>query len=144
MYLSQNQSVRLDELTLTMVRHKKPVKLLNDMVGQGITVTETSQGVYEIRGVSAIPTQIVVTRQAEGLEALKILTKDTNEEEVERSLRKLIRLKDIKLGDDNIRAVFNTFIAANKELFEKMRGSDMWGPYDEYVEEQKRIKCLME
>ena len=25
------------------------------------------------------------------------------------------------------------------ELFERMRGSDMWGPYDEYVEEQKRI-----
>ena len=113
-------TARLNELTVTLVRQKKPVNLLNDLQELGYTVTERYHGIYYISGNLMFPTQIVVTDELEpeNHSALRILAEDASSADVKRFLT--LSMNYTKPEDrENIDAVLVVSRQANEKLYEE-------------------------
>ena len=107
----------IEELTLTLVRHVCPRKLLKALRKSGYKIEESHRGIYRIEGRISIPVQIVVSsRLEEGeYEGLKLLAKGSTKEAVVEYAKRAIAS-----GDENIKTNAGTVIEIclniNKEL----------------------------
>lgn len=54
------------EITITLVRRQYPEAMFRALKGEGFSVCERQQGIYEVLGALFFRTQIVVTGQLEG------------------------------------------------------------------------------
>ncbi len=110
-----------EELTISIFREAKPKKLFENLKKLDAGIQEAFPGVYYVTGITHIPTQIVVLSEV-GKEhsALRILSKQVKAEDVKNFLRKTNALTDP--GDrQNIDAVMEVSLAANRRLFDEMR-----------------------
>ena len=64
-------SIKADDITVSLVRDAKPVELFRYFEKHEYTITTPYRGVYYIEGMVLFPTQIIVTKELERLEELK-------------------------------------------------------------------------
>lgn len=115
-----------DELTISIFRESYPREMFEAMKNLGMEIKEPYPGIYYISGKQAMfDTQIVVTKQLdkETHRILRILSKHVREEDVRAFVEKAVQMSEP--GDrNNVDAVLQVSVSANKEVFEAIRRCD--------------------
>ena len=115
-----------NELTISIFRESYPREMFEVMKNLGMEIKEQYPGIYYISGKQALfDTQIVVTKQLdkETHRTLRILSKHVREEDVRAFVEKAVRMSEP--GDrNNVDAVLQVSVSANKEIFEAIRRCD--------------------
>ena len=122
-------AIPYEELTVTVLRSRKPVKLFQYLMAKdGYSVTETDPGIYRINGMIDMVVQVVVIKALKDsvFLPLRIMVRDADEEEIKAFLREALTY-DVPEDQNNARAVLNISSEANEETFEKIRRDDEMG-----------------
>ncbi len=114
------------ELTVSIFRESYPRQMFRAMKNLGMEIKERYPGIYYIsRGQVLFDTQVVVTRQLgqETHQTLRVLSKHVEEEDVRAFVGRAMRVS--KSGErNNIDAVLQASVSANKEIYEAIRRRD--------------------
>ena len=115
-----------NELTISIFRESYPREMFEVMKNLGLEIKERYPGIYYISGKQALfDTQIVVTRQLdkETHRTLHVLSKHVKEEDVRVFIREAVQMSEP--GDrNNVDAVLQVSVSANKEIYEAIRKCD--------------------
>lgn len=125
---SKVDEIKAQDITVSIYRARKPVKLFEQLNNEGYVVSRLYPGVYQVSGIIDIPISIVITRELDDKElgAMKILTISPAEEDV-RSFIEEVRQYENQGDRKNASAVLKVSAKANKELFEKLEGDKDMG-----------------
>ncbi len=127
-YKSLGRSVNeipAEELTISIVRSRKPVKLFDYIAKSYGEVIREQDGVYLIDGIISIPLRIVVLNEVTDpkLLALKIMKKNADEDDIREFIKETAQLSEP--GDkQDADAVIQVCAKANIDVFEKMKGDE--------------------
>ncbi|MBP3199989.1 MAG: hypothetical protein J6N21_23745 [Butyrivibrio sp.] len=115
--------IKIEDITITIVRSRKPSKLFNQLIKSEKIIKEKYPGVYSIVGLVDIPINIVVLREVRDKELLALQVMDYNASEA--AVRKF--LQEVSKYDEacdkrNADAVLQISAGANKSLYERLRG----------------------
>ena len=116
-------SIKADDITLTFVRHSKPVELLKQLAADGYEISESSQGIYHMQ-ISDLQfeIQIVVTSEVNEKEHvwLTSLAANLSEQKVETLV---IKTTELSSKDDKewAESVLQVAMQANADVFEKIK-----------------------
>lgn len=115
-----------NELTISIFRESYPREMFEAMKNLGLEIKERYPGIYYISGKQALfDTQVVVTKQLDGEthRTLRVLSKHVNEEEIRRFVEEATQMSEP--GDrNNVDAVLQVSVSANKEIYEAIRRCD--------------------
>ena len=115
-----------DELTISIFRESYPREMFEAMKNLGMEIKEYYPGIYYISGKQILfDTQIVVTKQLdkETHRTLRVLSKHVREEDVRAFVERAAKISEP--GDrNNVDAVLQVSVSANKELYEAIRRCD--------------------
>lgn len=115
-----------DELTISIFRESYPREMFKSMKNLGLEIKERYPGIYYISGKQALfDTQIVVTKQLanETHRTLRVLSKHATEEDVRAFIKNATKISEP--GDrNNVDAVLQVSVSANKEIYEAIRRCD--------------------
>ena len=115
-----------NELTISIFRESYPREMFEAMKNLGLEIKERYPGIYYISGKQALfDTQIVVTKQLdrETHRTLRVLSKHVKEEDIRRFVEKATQMSEP--GDrNNVDAVLQVSVSANKEIYEAIRRCD--------------------
>lgn len=118
--------ISANELTISIFQESYPREMFEAMKNLGMEIKEQYPGIYYISGKQALfDTQIVVTKQLdkETHRILRILSKHVREEDVRAFVEKAVQMSEP--GDrNNVDAVLQVSVSANKEIFEAIRRCD--------------------
>lgn len=114
--------IKLDEITITMVREKKPVKLLHWFEENGYLIKEVFKGIYYVTRDNHFLTQIIVSKKLskENQKWLTLLSKDLDKTDVERVVTQIESLTEEgekQHGD----AILQVAMQENEETFNNMK-----------------------
>ncbi len=114
-----------DEVTLTLVRDRKPVKLLKWLEDQGNSVCREYDGIYYVYGRTLFPTQVIVTSEL-SKEENRWLSSLTDRLDIEEAGFLVEDMTELKEKDDKEFAdsVLGVAMAANKATFDKLKEDD--------------------
>lgn len=115
-------SVRSEELTVSLVREKYPEELFSQLGRIGCAREEKYPGIFYITGNLLFPVQILVTGQLtkETHSNLRVLSREADMEDVKRFIN-IVR-KFVDSGDkENADAVLEVSASANTKLYEAIR-----------------------
>jgi hypothetical protein len=115
-------AVPAKELTVSLFREAKPKELFKSLEDLGATITEQFPGIYYVNGITMLDTQIVVTSRLrkESHSSLRILSKNAHEDDVRNFLENTEKL-DTPGDRDNVEAVLQVSVSANKNIYEKIK-----------------------
>ena len=115
-----------DELTISIFRESYPREMFKSMKNLGLEIKERYPGIYYISGKQALfDTQVVVTKQLnrETHRTLRVLSKHVKEEDVRAFVEEAALISEP--GDrNNVDAVLQVSVSANKEIYEAIRRCD--------------------
>lgn len=123
-----------EDITITMIREGKPLKLFKWFGKQGCKVDKKYNGIYYITGAGFFKTQIVVARELDQQNHiwLKSLT-----DSIDKQLAKMLVDKSRNLLDapesEYVEAVLQIVTKANRKIFDEIKKEDM-GMYRAFVE----------
>lgn len=114
--------IREEELTVSIFRHAKPRELFKALQACGAEIRKTHEGIYRVRGVINLPTQVVVMKELErgAHPALKVLTRGAEESEVRCFIGEAEKYI-LPVDRQNADAVLQVSIRSNRELYGKVR-----------------------
>lgn len=114
------------ELTVSIFRESYPREMFEAMKNLGMETEERYPGIYYISGSQVLfDTQIVVTKRLdkELHRTLCVLSKHVREEDIRAFVEKAVQISEP--GDrNNIDAVLQVSVSANKEIYEAIRRCD--------------------
>lgn len=118
-------SIKADDITVSLVRDAKPVELFRYFEKHRYTITTPYRGVYYIEGMVLFPTQIIVTKELERDAHiwLKVLSDRIEKQDMEELLKRISRLTeqgDRELAD----SVLEVSAQVNREVLEELKGDD--------------------
>ena len=115
-----------NELTISIFRESYPREMFEAMKNLGLEIKERYPGIYYISGKQALfDTQVVVTKQLnrETHRTLRVLYKHVKEEDVRAFVEEAALISEP--GDrNNVDAVLQVSVSANKEIYEAIRRCD--------------------
>lgn len=114
------------ELTISIFRESYPREMFQAMKNLGLEIEEHSPGIYYITGKQALfDTQIVVTRRLDKdtHRTLRVLSKNVKEEDVRAFVERMTQISEPGTKN-NINAVLQVSVSANKEIYEAIRRCD--------------------
>lgn len=115
-----------DGLTISIFRESYPREMFEVMKNLGMEIKERYSGVYYISGKHVLfDTQVVVTKQLdkEMHRTLRVLSKHVKEEDVRGFVERAAKISEP--GDrNNVDAVLQVSVSANKEIYEAIRRCD--------------------
>lgn len=115
--------IKAEEITISIYRARKPVKLFGQLEEKGYIVSVLYPGVYQISGMVCIPINIIVIKELDDqeLNAIKILTYNPDEADIRAFLLEASKYKNP--GDKrSADAVLQISANVNRKLFERIRG----------------------
>ena len=114
----------ISDMTMTLVREKKPVKLMNELKKHHARISSTTPGIYLVENSPLqVPTQIIVSGELspENHSILRVLSNHAKQEDVLAMMKEFQKL--FEQGDKlNAESVINVSFDANRQLFENIRG----------------------
>ncbi len=115
--------IKLEDITITMVRDSTPIKLLRWFRRNGYDVTETYPGIYYITKDGFFPTQVIVSKRLspENQKWLTALRQNLTPADLERVIKQLNELVDNaeKIYGDS---VWQVAMTENKSLINQLKG----------------------
>ena len=114
---------KAEDITVTIVRRARPVKLFRWLREHDFTIENPHKGIYYILDGVLFPTQIIVTRELDRKNHmwLKALSKKMQRQDMEdllETINSLTQRYDRELAD----SVLNVTARANEDLIEELRG----------------------
>ena len=114
-----------EDITVSIVREKKPKGLFTYFKEHGIEIVNPYTGIYYIRGLVLFPTQIIVTKELDKKSHtwLKTLSGELKKQDMEELLKKIQALTkslDKELAD----SILEVSIQANRQMVEELRGDE--------------------
>ena len=108
------------ELTVTILRSAKPVKLFRDLKSEGYTVSETATGVYLLSGFIDMPIQVVVMKELKDIVflPLRIMVPNADEGDIRAFITEALTFgtpEDL----NNARAVLNISSESNEQTLNR-------------------------
>lgn len=121
-YESHVDDIKLEEITITMVRERKPVKLLHWFEKNGYQINEVFKGIYYVIKDNHFLTQILVSKQLskDNQKWLTLLSKDLDKEDVKRvvtQIESLTEESEKQHGD----SILQVAMQENEETFNNMK-----------------------
>ena len=114
---------RADEITVSIIRKAKPVKLFQYFEEQRIRLENPYSGVYYVTGEVLFPTQIIVTKELDSREHIWLTAlSDGMQKQQLKELLERIELVDSKLDRELADAVLEVAIKANWKIAQELRG----------------------
>lgn len=118
-------AIKLEDVTVTMVRQTRPQKLFQYFKHHGIALSNPYPGIYYVEDMVIFPTQIIVTREMDGNlhPWLNALSGNLGEKDMRAILSRARQCKEAweKEAADS---VLQVCLGANKELAAKMKKED--------------------
>lgn len=113
--------IPLEELTVSLFRDAKPLKLMKELIRYGSRIKKHAEGIYYIEGL-LIPAQIIVTRELESREhpALRILAKKVTESDI-RNFAEYVNHFTEPGDKQNADAVLQVSVSANQRIYNEVR-----------------------
>lgn len=112
------------EVTITIIREAYPRELFKILKESDINIEERYPGIFYLTGNVMFPTQIIVTgRLGEKHSALKILSKKAKESDVRNFIQEA-RFATEPGDKENIDAVLQVSVSANKKLYKEVKEED--------------------
>ncbi len=109
------------ELTVTLIREAYPRELFDVLKELDIEARESFPGIYYLSGTVLFPTQIIVTKRlSEKHSGFRILSKNADEKDVMHFLKEARPAKE-QGEKENIDAVLQVSINANRELYDRIK-----------------------
>ena len=126
LYKTQEEPVdgiKLDDITITLVREGKPQKLFQWFEENGYQINEKYKGIYYIDKEGFFPTQIVVSKQLskESQKWLTLLSSDLDKTDAERAVVQVGELTS-ETEKEYADSVLKVTVKENKELFNEEDG----------------------
>ena len=119
-------AIPIQEMSISFFREAYPEKLFKKLESLGMEIKNPYPGIYYIRQWQAMPDiQIVVTGivDQEKHPALRVLSRNVKEEDARAFVQEASRLTE--QGDrNNVDAVLDASVPANREIYEKIRKED--------------------
>ena len=111
-----------NEISVSLFRDKRPVKMFRELKKLGFEVTEKYKGVYYVSGVLGMPTQVIVTSELDDADSvgLRILSDNPKEEDL-LSFAEISRNLTHKDDRENADAVLQVSVSANKAVYDEMK-----------------------
>lgn len=114
-----------EDITVSIVREKKPKGLFTYFKEHGIEVISPYAGIYYIQGIVLFPTQIIVAKELDKKSHtwLKALSGDLKRQDMEELLKKIQALTksfERELTD----SILEVSIQANRKIVEELRGDE--------------------
>lgn len=121
-YATKVNQINAENMSISLFRHKKPVKMMKQLTAMGACIESRYPGVYYVSGIINIPTQIVVMSELEesSYQALKILSSDASSLDIEAFIRETAELED-KADKANVDAILQVSVSANFDKYEEIR-----------------------
>ena len=116
---------KVEDITVSMIRERKPVGLFGYFKEHGINVTNPYKGIYYVLDAVLFPTHIIVTKEL-NLEQhvwLKALSGGMQKQQM-RNLLKTIEKLDLRFDRELADSVLQVSISANKQIVEELRGDE--------------------
>ena len=149
LYLAyEGRNATSDEVTLTFIRERKPVKLIKNFKEMGFRITEYESGIYHIKKQDHVDMQIIVTGMlGKKYKWITKLSARLKKEDIEELGKETGRLEDER-DKTNARSVFDliTRLNENKEWMEEMRHMGAFRDLfkEEFEQKDQRIAELSE
>ncbi len=123
-YGTRTEPVELDDVTLTLVRHKKPVGLFGALAKHGFRVAPSSQGIYRIEGLM-FPAQAIVTGELDPKDHIWLasLASDLETRQIELLLNAAVSLRDER-DRALVDSVMDAVALANNDAIEQLMEED--------------------
>ena len=118
-------SIKADDITVTLVRDAKPVELFRYFEKHQYKIKAPYRGVYYIEGAVLFPTQVIVTKELE-MDAhiwLKALSDGVAKQDMAELLKRISRLTeqgDRELAD----SVLEVSAQVNRQVLEELKGDN--------------------
>lgn len=121
-YENHVDEIKLDEITITMVRERKPLKLLCWFEKNGYQIQEVFEGIYYVTKDNHFLTQIIVSKQLskKNQKWLTLLSKDLDKSDAKRvvaQMESLTKESEKRHGD----SVLQVAVQENEEAFNKIK-----------------------
>lgn len=118
-------SIKADDITVTLVRDTKPIGLFKYFEEHDYFVSNPYNGIYYVEGAVLFPTQIIVTKELEQsshiwLRALSDRMEKQDITKLLESINCLTQKNDKELAD----SVLEVSVQANKQVIEELIGDD--------------------
>ena len=116
---------RAGDITVSLVRERKPSGLFAYFKKHGITYTNPYKGIYQITNTVLFPTQIIVTKELNPKEHvwLKALSSQMEKQQMRELLEKIEKL-DLTFDRELADSVLQVSVSANKQVVEELRGDE--------------------
>ena len=145
-------AIKADDITISLVRDAKPLKLFQHFRAQGCSITEPYSGIYYIEGSIPFPTQMLVTQELDPTAHawLCALSKKVTISEAQRLLDQTKELTES--GERNFAdSVITVMLKANKAIINNWKGTgnmfeilmELMEPQIEAMLEEERKKSIM-
>lgn len=128
--------IPLEELTVSLFRDAKPLKLMQKLTKYGCRIKKYAEGIYYIKGL-LIPAQIIVTRELESKEhpTLRILTRKITESDICNFAEYVNHITEP--GDkQNADAVLQVSVSANQRVYNEVRRTTKMDALKELFKEE--------
>ena len=111
-----------EQVTLSIFRDRKPVKLFREMMESGQLTEDAVKGIYHVEGLIDLPFQIVITGELEGPEyaACRALTDRASGVDVEQIIREGRRETDSAM-QEHYRVLLSLISRKNPEVIAEIR-----------------------
>lgn len=118
-------SIKADDITVSLIRDVKPVGLFEYFDEHHYSVSRPYEGIYYIDGPALFPTQVIVTKELDWenhiwLKSLSEGLKQQDMKELLEAVRQLTGKYDRELAD----SVLEVSIRANEQVIEKLKGDE--------------------
>ena len=116
---------RAEDITVSLVRERKPLGLFTYFKKHGITYTNPYNGIYQVTNTVLFPTQIIVTKELNPKEHvwLKALSSQMEKQQMRELLEKIEKL-DLTFDRELADSVLQVSVSANKQVVEELRGDE--------------------
>ncbi|MBQ3399262.1 MAG: hypothetical protein IJG51_10275 [Synergistaceae bacterium] len=122
-YNKNTNELHIEDMTLTLVRHTYPQKLMKALKKYGFTIDEQHPGIYRIGGITGLKIQFIVSSKLpdENYDGLKLIARGCKGDAVIRYMD-----KTANSGDSNVKTnagtVLEMCLNINKNLDEQIGG----------------------
>lgn len=129
------KQIKEDEITMTLMRNRKPQRLFAELKENGYMISEEYEGVYYIYGGGIFPTQIIIGRTLPVDEYTWLKNSVKNKEIfIEKEKRGLCFYK-YQRRMDMVETLLRIMASANKKLFDKMMAEKGFNTIDELIDD---------
>ena len=132
-YENYVDEILLEEITITMVREKKPMKLFGWFEKNGYQIQEAYKGIYYVTRDEQFMTQIIVSGELskENQKWLTLLSKDLDKADIQRIIAQIGTLTE-ESEKNYVDSVLQVTMKENKQIFGQLK------------EEEKMCQALRE